>query len=304
MTERNSKIDHNNIPSEKDLDSALKKPSRWLIVWAGLSIFLPLLAIYIYSCSDNTIKIGEVEIKQVLGNQDVDQLISEIDKSVKSDTIPVSKVALDSNGNVVKANYVIPQLSDTTKHRILLIGDSEIGGLRYSINDYCRENGHKIVLAVEWYSATTFNFGRSDTIDKIIARYKPTYVFMVLGLNELYAKDLKARKIAANKLAEKLKGIPYTWIGPANWQEDFGINKVYESSAEPGAYFMSKNLTLPRSKDGRHPDNKGYRIWMDSIAAWVQTTAKYKLKMNVPAKRARPYLSPVITINAAEYRGY
>ena len=186
----------------------------------------------------------------------------------------------------------------------MLIGDSEIGGLRYSINDYCRENGHKIVLAVEWYSATTFNFGRSDTIDKIIARYKPTYVFMVLGLNELYAKDLKARKIAANKLAEKLKGIPYTWIGPANWQEDFGINKVYESSAEPGAYFMSKNLTLPRSKDGRHPDNKGYRIWMDSIAAWVQTTAKYKLKMNVPAKRARPYLSPVITINAAEYRGY
>jgi len=304
LTERNSKIDHNNIPSEKDLDSALKKPSRWLIVWAGLSIFLPLLAIYIYSCSDNTIKIGEVEIKQVLGNQDVDQLISEIDKSVKSDTIPVSKVALDSNGNVVKANYVIPQLSDTTKHRILLIGDSEIGGLRYSINDYCRENGHKIVLAVEWYSATTFNFGRSDTIDKIIARYKPTYVFMVLGLNELYAKDLKARKIAANQLAEKLKGIPYAWIGPANWQEDFGINKVYESSAEPGAYFMSKNLTLPRSKDGRHPDNKGYRIWMDSIAAWVKTTARYKLKMNVPVKRARPYLSPVITINAAEYRGY
>jgi len=304
LTERNSNINHDNIPSEKDLDSALKKPSRWLIVWAGFSIILPLLAIYIYSCSDNTIKIGKVEIKQVLGNQDVDLLISEVDKSVKSDTIPVSKVALDSNGNVIKANNAISLFNDTTKQRILLIGDSEIGGLRYSINDYCRENGHKIVLAVEWYSATTFNFGRSDTIDKIIARYKPTYVFMVLGLNELYAKDLKARKIAANQLAEKLKGIPYAWIGPANWQEDFGINKVYESSAEPGAYFMSKNLTLPRSKDGRHPDNKGYRIWMDSIAAWVKTTARYKLKMNVPVKRARPYLSPVITINAAEYRGY
>lgn len=304
MTEDNSKISHYNVPSEKELDSTLKKPSRWLIVWAGLSIFLPLLAIYIYSCSDNTLKIGKVEIKQVLGNQDVDLLISEIDKSNKSAKIPLSKITLDSNGKIVKANNIIPVLSDTTKHRILLIGDSEIGGLRYSINDYCRENGHKIVLAVEWYSATTFNFGRSDTIDKIIARYKPTYIFMVLGLNELYAKDLKARKIAANQLAEKLKGIPYTWIGPANWQEDFGINKVYESSAEPGAYFMSKNLTLPRSKDGRHPDNKGYRLWMDSIAAWVQTSAKYKIKLKVPVKRARPYLSPVITINAAKYRGY
>ena len=279
------------------MNNSPKKPSRWLIVWAGLSIFIPLLVIYIYSCSDNSVKIGSLEIKQVLGNQDVDLLIQEIDKSKKQIAKkPMIKVLLDSNGN--------PYLNDTTKHRILLIGDSEIGGLRYAINDYCRENGHKIVLAVEWYSATTFNFGRSDTIDKIIEKYKPTYIFMVLGLNELYAKDLKARKIAANQLAEKLKGIPYTWIGPANWEEDFGLNKVYESSAEPGAYFMSKDLTLSRSRDGRHPDNKGYRLWFDSIASWVQTSAKYKIKMKVPIKRARPYLSPVITINAAKYRGY
>ncbi len=279
------------------MNNSPKKPSRWLIVWAGLSIFIPLLVIYIYSCSDNPVKIGSLEIKQVLGNQDVDLLIQEIDKSKKQIAKkPIIKLLLDSNGN--------PYLNDTTKHRILLIGDSEIGGLRYAINDYCRENGHKIVLAVEWYSATTFNFGRSDTIDKIIEKYKPTYIFMVLGLNELYAKDLKARKIAANQLAEKLKGIPYTWIGPANWEEDFGLNKVYESSAEPGAYFMSKDLTLSRSRDGRHPDNKGYRLWFDSIASWVQTSAKYKIKMKVPIKRARPYLSPVITINAAKYRGY
>lgn len=304
MTEKNYSRSENPPVTEEDLKHTSQKPSRWLIVWAGLSICLPLLAIYIYSCSTNTIKLGKLEIKQVLGNQDVDLLITEIDKSTKNPQKPLSKVILDSNGNVVKTNNIIPVLSDTTKHRILLIGDSEIGGLRYSINDYCRENGHKIVLAVEWYSATTFNFGRSDTIDKIIARFKPTYIFIVLGLNELYAKDLKARKIAANQLAEKLKGIPYTWIGPANWQEDYGINKVYESSAEPGTYFMSKNLTLTRSKDGRHPDNKGYRVWMDSIAAWVQTSAKYKLKMKVPVKRARPYLSPVITINAAKYRGY
>ncbi len=279
------------------MNNSPKKPSRWLIVWAGLSIFIPLLVIYIYSCSDNPVKIGSLEIKQVLGNQDVDLLIQEIDKSKKQIAKkPIIKLLLDSIGN--------PYLNDTTKHRILLIGDSEIGGLRYAINDYCRENGHKIVLAVEWYSATTFNFGRSDTIDKIIEKYKPTYIFMVLGLNELYAKDLKARKIAANQLAEKLKGIPYTWIGPANWEEDFGLNKVYESSAEPGAYFMSKDLTLSRSRDGRHPDNKGYRLWFDSIASWVQTSAKYKIKMKVPIKRARPYLSPVITINAAKYRGY
>ena len=282
------------------MDNSPKKPSRWLIVWAGLSVFLPLLILYIYSFSHNSVKIGSLEIKQMPGNQDVDLFIAEIDKTKENPPKLVAKITKDSSRHLIDA----PSINDSTKHRILLIGDSEIGGLRYSINDYCRENGHKIVLAVEWYSATTFNFGRSDTIDKIIAKHKPTYVFMVLGLNELYARDLKARKIAANQLAEKLKGIPYTWIGPANWVEDFGLNKVYESSAETGTYFMSKNLTLPRSKDGRHPDNKGYRIWFDSIASWVQTSAKYKIKMKVPAKRARPYLSPVITINAAKYRGY
>lgn len=286
------------------MSNSSNKPSRWLIVWAGLSILLPILVIYIYSCSENTIRINKIELKQVSGNQDVDLIIAQIDKTPKKQKKEIVKYFIDSQGNVLSAKTNLPLITDTTKHRILLIGDSEIGGLRYAINDYCRENGHNIVLAVEWYSATTFNFGRSDTIDKIIAQCKPTYIFMVLGLNELYAKDLKARKIAANKLADKLKGIPYTWIGPANWDEDFGINKVYESSAEPGTYFMSKNLTLTRSKDGRHPDNKGYRMWMDSIAVWVQTTAKYKLPLRVPKKRARPYLSPVITINAAKYRGY
>ena len=282
------------------MNNSPKKPSRWLIVWAGLSILLPMMAIYIYSCNENAIKIAEIEIKQISENQDVDLFIAEIDTTKQNPKKQLPKVTKDSSRHLIDASLI----NDTAKHRILLIGDSEMGGLRYSINDYCRENGHKIVLAVEWYSATTFNFGRSDTIDKIIAKHKPTYVFMVLGLNELYARDLKARKIAANQLAEKLKGIPYTWIGPANWVEDFGLNKVYESSAETGTYFMSKNLTLPRSKDGRHPDNKGYRIWFDSIASWVQTSAKYKIKMKVPARRARPYLSPVITINAAKYRGY
>lgn len=267
------------------MENPQNKPSRWLIVWAGLSILLPLLVLYIYSCSENAIQLGKVEIKQIQGNQNVEELIAQIDKTIPKKETEIIQYALDTNGNVINAKTRLPIITDTSKHRILLIGDSEIGGLRYSINDYCRENGHQIVLAVEWYSATTFNIGRSDTIDKIIQQYKPTYIFLVLGLNELYAKDLKARKKAANQLAEKLKGIPYTWIGPANWDEDFGINKVYESAAEPGTYFWSKNLTLSRSKDGRHPDNKGYRMWMDSLAVWVQTTAKYKLQMRVPKTR-------------------
>lgn len=302
-----------------------EKSSPWLIVWAGLSISLPLLLLYIYSCSPQTLKLGQLELKQILGNQDIDAMLAALDEpennsggaSSHSVSQPYDSMGSSQNGDssipflsqnysrdFVLPPYELPVFADTTKHRILLIGDSESGGLRYPLNDYCLANGHKIILSLEWYSATTFNFGRSDTIQKIIAKYKPTYIFLVFGLNELYARDLKARKIAANQLAKKLRGIPYAWIGPANWEEDNGINKVFQSSADSGTYFLTKKLTLTRAGDGRHPDTKGYRVWMDSIAGWIQTSSKYKMLMKPPRKRGRPFRAPVITINAAKYRGY
>ncbi len=298
------------------------KSSPWLIVWAGISIALPILLLYIYSCKPEAFSFAGVELKQILGNQDVDAMLATLDEpeeatnnAAPSTAIPdtaKSSVAMDSalpflthaSGVFTLPTYELPVFADTTKHRILLIGDSESGGLRYPLNDYCLANGHKLVLSMEWYSATVFNFGRSDTIDKIIARFKPTYIFLVFGLNELYARDLKARKIAANQLAKKLRNIPYAWIGPANWDEDYGINKVFKSSADSGTFFLTKNLTLTRAGDGRHPDVQGYRVWMDSVANWLQTSAKYKMAMKPPRKRGRPFRSSIITLNAAKYRGY
>ena len=298
-----------------------KPSSPWLIVWAGLSIALPILLLYIYSCKPEALSFAGIELKQILGNQDIDAMLATLDEPEAPTVKTPAPSVLDSANPQIHSDsvlpfinqpnvafslpaYELPVFADTTKHRILLIGDSESGGLRYPLNDYCLANGHKLILSMEWYSATVFNFGRSDTIDKIIARYKPTYVFLVFGLNELYAKDLKARKIAANQVAKKLRNIPYAWIGPANWEEDFGINRVFKSSADSGTFFLTKNLKLTRAGDGRHPDVQGYRVWMDSLANWLQTSAKYKMLMKPPRKRGRPFRSSVITLNAAKYRGY
>jgi hypothetical protein len=284
--------------SENSGTANTSKPSSpWLIVWAGLSITLPILLLYIYSCKPEAFSLAGVELKQILGNQDIDAMLATLDE-------PETPANTVTSAPITDTAYELPVFADTTKHRILLIGDSESGGLRYPLNDYCLANGHKLVLSMEWYSATVFNFGRSDTIDKIIARFKPTYIFLVFGLNELYARDLKARKIAANQLAKKLRNIPYAWIGPANWDEDYGINRVFKSSADSGTYFLTKNLTLTRAGDGRHPDVQGYRVWMDSVANWLQTSAKYKMAMKPPRKRGRPFRSSIITLNAAKYRGY
>ncbi len=301
--------------------ASAKPSSPWLIVWAGLSITLPILLLYIYSCKPEAFSFAGIELKQILGNQDIDAMLASLDEPENPSTVnqpsvirdsATSKTSTDStlpflsqsNGAFTLPAYELPVFADTTKHRILLIGDSESGGLRYPLNDYCLANGHKLILSMEWYSATVFNFGRSDTIDKIIARYRPTYVFLVFGLNELYARDLKARKIAANQVAKKMRNIPYAWIGPANWDEDFGINRVFKSSADSGTFFLTKNLKLTRAGDGRHPDVQGYRVWMDSVANWLQTSAKYKMAMKPPRKRGRPFRSSIITLNAAKYRGY
>lgn len=326
MVDKESNIAHttNTQPGVEGPNPNSPKPSAWLIVWAGLSLLLPLTLLYVYSCSSDTLQFGKIELKQILGNQDIDAMLAALDEPEILETPKKSDTAhpIDSNGlttdidttmafiapNILKPfallPYELPIFADTTKHRILLIGDSESGGLRYPLNDYCLANGHKLILSLEWYSATTFNFGRSDTIQKIIARFKPTYVFLVFGLNELYARDLKARKIAANQVAKKLRGVPYAWIGPANWEDDNGINKVFQSSADSATYFLTKKLTLTRAGDGRHPDVQGYRVWMDSIAGWLQTSARYKMAMKPPRKRGRPFRTPIITINAAKYRGY
>ena len=299
--------------------------SRGLIVWAGLVILIPSLLIFIFSISPYTIKIAGYDLKKFQWDTGIEAVTSAVTEEItEQDTVSFQPFAIADTATTLTMDSLNPKptsaggfkvstsltpffnpiFNDTTKHRVLLIGDSEAGGLRYPLNDYCLANGHKLVACVEWYSATVFNFAKADTIAKIIQRYKPTYVFVVMGLNELFAKDLKARSSAARLLAKKLRGIPYTWIGPANWEEDFGINDVFARAADTGTYFYTKQLVLPRAEDGRHPNNKGYRIWMDSLADWINTSAKWRIPLKTPTKRARPLRADIIMMNAAKFRGY
>ncbi|MFN6038914.1 MAG: hypothetical protein ACK452_10645, partial [Bacteroidota bacterium] len=195
-------------------------------------------------------------------------------------------------------------INDSTKHRVLILGDSECGGLCFPLNDYCVANGHELVLSLVWNSATIYTFAYADTLDYLLKKYKPTYIFFVVGLNELTTKELKRRKVAADLFMTRISGIPYSWIGPANFCEDYGLNRVFQSAADSNAFFISKNLDIPRGSDGRHPSMKGYKIWMDSIARWINSTAKYKLAMRKPEKYNTRFKSKLISFNAAKFRGY
>jgi len=306
--------------------------SKRFILLAGLSFCLPLCILYAYNFWLDPISIFGFELKKisqeekVVPLEEVKPIIDEIpsnnskrDSILTADSLKKKTNKLDSSNrdSKIEDNEItqtislkdsIPKVnlfgSDSMSHRVLIMGDSEVGGLCFQLNDYCIENGHKLVASIIWNSASIFNFAYSDTINEVIKKYKPTYIFVVVGLNEMYARDLNNRRKAAQILAKKIQGIPYTWVGPANFREDYGINQVFMESAESGAYYLTKKLDIPKGGDKRHPSKTGYRIWMDSLAVWTQTDAKYKIRMNPPVKRGRAYKSKIVNLNAAKYRGY
>lgn len=302
--------------------------SRPVLLLAGLSFIAPLVLIYLYNNSLLNITLAGIPLKKITNNSElIDSTIlnksfTKIDSNLKQKidsagikltTNPkdkaIGKDTSKSSGYRYKETFISDTIAysrvfNSSGQRIMIMGDSECGGLLYEVNDYCVQNGHQLVSTLIWNSATILNFAYSDTVVKIINKYQPTYIFIIVGLNEIYATDLKNRKSAAEILAKKIKGIPYAWIGPANYAEDRGINNVFASAAEAGSFFLSKRLDLSRGSDGRHPNSAGYRIWMDSIAKWLETEARFQLTMKQPANRGQRVNGKVINLNAAKYRGY
>jgi hypothetical protein len=196
--------------------------------------------------------------------------------------------------------------SDTTRHRVMLIGDSQCDGLLYPLNNYCNANGHKLVSTVIWYSATVYNFSKSDTIRKLIAQSKPTFIVLVLGLNEIYAKDLKNRQLQAVNLVRSFGNTPYAWVGPAFWETDMGIDTAYSNVLEDQSYHTSKHLQLTRAEDKRHPDKAGYEAWFSRIRYWLTNHSRYRLNLAQRPKSNKPdrYTGRLTVLHALKYKGY
>ncbi|MCX7696950.1 MAG: SGNH/GDSL hydrolase family protein [Bacteroidales bacterium] len=170
---------------------------------------------------------------------------------------------------------------DSSAQRFLLIGDSMIEFFRLRFNDYCRHNGHKMFTVI-WFSSQTYWFGTTDTLKFFIEKYKPTYVLLSLGANELFVPNIKSRQKYIEHILKQIGNIPFVWIGPPNWKEDTGINDLIVENVGPRRFFPSKNLTYTRAKDGAHPDKPSAFKWADSVAYFLHNHALHKVLMNKP----------------------
>lgn len=189
--------------------------------------------------------------------------------SVHSDTIsierPYHQVILDSSEKIV-----------------LIIGDSMLEGLSPRLGAYCGASGHKLYTAI-WYGSTTELFGASKLISDYIKKLHPDYIFISLGGNELFIKDIieKRHPFVQNIIAE-IDTIPYLWIGPPNWRQDTGINSLLRATLPKGTFFESNGMQFTRKKDGAHPTKESAAQWMDSILRWMPDSAAFVLPFNEP----------------------
>ena len=193
------------------------------------------------------------------------------------------KAAQDSIRSRILEEKSKPQENpvDTAPQAFLIFGDSMTQNLALRLAAYARQNGHTI-HTVHWDSSGTRIWSQCDTLDNLIARYHPSFIFVSLGSNELYIRHLDKYREYVRTILAKIDTIPYVWIGPPNWKPDEGIGDMLREETAPGCYFSSAGIELPRKRDQIHPTRDGAAIWFDSIARWIPKSA-HPIRLLTPA---------------------
>ncbi|MBO4771173.1 MAG: hypothetical protein J5595_01400 [Bacteroidales bacterium] len=171
---------------------------------------------------------------------------------------------------------------DTSKQRILLIGDSMAYSLMFRAKNYCDYNGHELFV-VTYVAATSQTYAQSDTLEYYVNQFKPTYIIFVIGANEMFTLDGHQRGKYFDRIIPQTHGIKTVWVGPPNWREDTGINDAMMEKFGPKQFFLSKNLRFTRVEgDVAHPDRKSSTMWMDSISSWIMRDSYFPIRLNRP----------------------
>ena len=182
-----------------------------------------------------------------------------------------------------------PAPLDTASQNILIIGDSMLEGLNPRLAAYAKENGHTL-NSVIWYSSTSKYWGTCDTLKVFLRKFKPTFIFISLGANELFVRNIAEERDAYVKnFLKQIGDIPYLWIGPPNWKKDTGINDLIEKNVKEGCFFLSNGMHFDRAKDGAHPTHASAALWLDSVARWMPAHCAHPIKMKKPTEaKGRP----------------
>ena len=247
----------------------------WLLLVSAFVIFAVLSATGPYTIMDHELKSSKIWPTLTA---------SAAENPLTSELVPGSPEAEAFMKSFVEAK-VKPIETDTLPKTILFFGDSMLDGLYPRLAAYADENGHTL-YAVIWYSSTSEVWGKSTRLKEYINQLNPDFIFVSLGANELFVKDIiEKRDKYVKKIIADIGDIPYVWIGPPNWKEDTGINTLIAQNAGPRHFFLTNGMQFPRMKDGAHPTHEAAIGWMDSVVRWMPTHSDHPIRMNTPSKK-------------------
>lgn len=199
-----------------------------------------------------------------------------IQKVVKPD---LTSDTTEKNNDTLRLKIPTEKLQESSKskpksvitapgvERVLLLGDSQLEGLKDPVNLYCARNKHNLVASVIWYGSSTKNWALTDTLQYYIDVYKPTTILFAIGLNELFVRDLESREKYIKTIVAifEKNNVKYSWIGPAAWTKDKGVIAVMQNELGD-RFFPSHTLTMQRASDGRHPSRNAAKKWFAIVA--------------------------------------
>lgn len=253
----------------------MKKGNRYIGLWL---ILLISLALFIVLSAYEPIKICGVEIRTTKAYERLTREPEPTPEEIAEAKRKEADERAAKQKELQKQKLSEPQT-------ILFIGDSMLEGLAPRLASYAKENNHKL-YSVIWYSSTSEVWGETDSLKVNIERYKPTYVFICLGANELFVRDIAIkREQFVKNIISQIGDLPYLWIGPPNWKPDTGINELIDKNAEKGCFFLSNGMHFDRTSDGAHPTRNSAIAWMDSVVRWMAKSSAYPIaNMKVPTE--------------------
>lgn len=154
---------------------------------------------------------------------------------------------------------------------VLLVGDSMAEGIALPLQKKVEAAGGRFINGQE-RSSTIVWWQGSGKLRELLAQHRPDIVFIALGSNEIFLEQPEVRAPLIKEMVAELGTRPSFWVGPPSWKPDKGLVHVIDENFQPGHFYNSNDLIVPRAADGKHPTAQGYQRWTELIWDWYART--------------------------------
>ena len=159
-----------------------------------------------------------------------------------------------------------------------------VGKLAPRFNDYAIKNNFEFHSEV-WIGSTIRDWALATDLQYQIDRFRPTYVIISLGINDLGYHDYTRREEAVKTILQTIGDIPYTWIGPLHYSRfpNRTIVDIIKAQTGKGCFFDSSSIQAKRV-DGLHPTQIAANFWVDKVVDWMAepSLASHPLSLEDP----------------------